>query len=351
MKRNIKFERLTTDLMIFTIDFKGQFDRLKAELNKALEDIENTYKNGSAKDEKIKAVKESFAKQFTDLRLEYAKNCTESIGDVREAEREKISVINESKLAKLKAISDIPLSAEEMVSLIDSYKFSDDYWCERYVKMIAEKNGFCADGVMEADYSVKMSVLDQFQQQAEEMIMYYDGMDRKDSEWRQRTVWMNLSEDVMNNALSIWYGKYNIASDNELADKAYLTIKSKQTDVEKSIALNNVLRNSTGETRNALLTAIAMDNDISQSVYRLSGFNEELMAFRNGKAKEYLEAQKIVKEAEAIADQETRGEYLKFNSGNEFLYGLVKSSAKKDNVFKSFIAECETKAEGEAKIE
>lgn len=342
MKGNLRFELLTTDLMVYTIDYKTQYDKIKKEFKKALQDIEDGYKPGPLKDEKIKGVSDSFNKQFTDLRLAYADKCTKDIETVRELERDKISVISETKLAKLKAISDIPLTAEEMAALIDTYKFSDDYWCERYIKTIAEKNGFDASSTMEADFATKMSVLDQLQQQSEEMLKYYDGMDQRDGELRQKTVYLNHSNAVMENAMKIWYGECNVISDEELANKAFLTVRSKQTDVEKGIAMSNVLRNAKGEARNELLFALATDNSISQFAYQLSGFNEELVAFRSGKARAYAEAKEVIKEAEKFTDSEIARAFLNSHSNNEFVLGLAKSSAQKNNVFKTFVAEAKT---------
>lgn len=341
MKKNLEFEALTTYLRVLTIDYRGQFDRLKKELQEALQRIEDSYKPGVLKDKEISNAKNSFEKQLAILRQEYAKHCTEEIEKVREYEKEKISVISEAKLAKLRAISDIPLTAEEMAALIDTYKFSDDYWCERYIKTIAEKNGFDASSTMEADFATKMSVLDQLQRQSEEVLKFYDGMDQKDAELRQKTVYLNHSNAVMENAMKIWYGECNVISDEELANKAFLTVRSKQTDVEKGLALSNVLRNAKGTARNELLYMLSTDNSISQFAYQLSGFNEELMTFRNGKANEYLEAKNIVKEAEKFTDTKIAGAFLKSRSNNEFVYGLAKSAARKNNVFKAFIAEAE----------
>ena len=340
MKKNLEFEALTTYLRVLTIDYRGQFDRLKKELQEALQRIEDSYKPGVLKDKEISNAKNSFEKQLAGLRQEYAKHCTEEIEKVRELERDKISVISETKLAKLKAISDIPLTAQEMAALIDTYKFSD-YWSERYVKTIAEKNGFDASSVMEADFATKMNVLDQFQQQSEEMLKFYDGMDQKDAELRQKTVYLNHSNAVMENAMKIWYGECNVISDEELANKAFLTVRSKQTDIEKGLALSNVLRNAKGTARNELLYMLSTDNSISQFAYSLSGFGEELMSFRNGRAGEYLEAKNIIKEAEKFTDTEIAGAFLKSRSNNEFVYGLAKSAARKNNVFKAFIAEAE----------
>lgn len=324
-----------------TQHYKSEYDRLKAEKKKAVDRIKNNYlPNTPLYREELEKVEKLFETETAKLKAEYSKSITEAVEEIKAEEVARVQKVNENKLNKIKAISDIPMDTEELLAVAEQYNAEDDYWCNRLLCNIAEVNGIEGfEKITEASLSVKLNLLDQIADQTGEMIRCYDGDDQKDAAARRRTKHVLFSDSVMNRLEEIWNGQHNTVSDADAVSKAYVKVKTKHTDIEKGLAISNVLRNMKGDRRNLLLCQLAEDKEVSDFAIKLSGYATELEAFRGGKAEEYRKAQSIVNQIASTDDATIRKQIATVNQGNEFLAGLIENESKKNIVFKELVGE------------
>lgn len=345
MKNNSeKFDVLCALANIETMRYRQQYDKLKEKRKEAINKIKTNYlPNTQLYSDEMKKAEEAFQNELSELKVEYVSIIGDTIEDVRNEELARVQSINESKLAKIRAIADIPMTTEELLAISEKYDTNDDYWCCRMLQNIAENNGI--DGfsnTIEANYSTKENILNQIADQVAEMIRDYDGMEQRDAEARQRTMYVLLSDSVLKRCKEIWNGLHNVTSDEEAVYKAYMTVYTKRTDIEKGLAMGNVLKNVKGEKRNLLLCQLAEDKGISAFACSLSGYGTELETFRSGKAAEYRKAQKTVDEISKTDNETVRKELIARNSDNQFLKGIIKAEAKRNAIFKEYVAEADS---------
>lgn len=319
-------------------NYKQKYDELKAEKQKKLDEIKQNFKpNTEFYTKAVKDAEEDFNKKVVNIQKDFSESVFDVVENVRSEELARVQSVNETKLNKMKALADVPMTADELLALADRFDVKGDYWCSRILYEIAEKNGIDNfDGYVESSYSTKLNLLDQMTGHVEEMIKNYDGRDQKDSAVRRRTLYVLFSDNVMNRFEEIWNGKYNVTSDADAVNKAFFTVYSKHSDVEKGLALANVLRNAKGERRNQLLCKFAEAN-ISDFAIKLSGYSEEIESFKGGKASQYRNAESIIEQAGKLQNDEMRKQLVIANSDNPFLNGLITAEAKKNLVFSELV--------------
>lgn len=343
-KSKENFEVLCAICKLETERYKEMYDELKAKKDEAIKDIKANYlPNTPLYREEIDKAEKTFQNEISELKVDYSGAIGQAIDNVRDEELARVQTINETKLAKIKALSDIPMSEDELLAITERYEIESDYWCSRLLCNIADSNGI--DGFeryTEANYSLKCDILNQLADQAAEMIRDYDGEGQKDANARQRTMYILLTKTVLDRARELWNGENNVTSDDDAVSKAYLTVYSKRTDIEKGLAIGNILKNAKGERRNLLLCKLAEDSSISDFAFKLSGYGTELLEFKQGKAAEYMKAKSVVEEIASTPDEEKRKEIVTTNSDNSFLNDLIKVESRRNKIFKEFVGEEET---------
>lgn len=342
-KSKEKFETLCVVCEFETERYKQMYEALRMEKNKAIENIKTNYlPDTTLYREKLDEVENKFQTEVAELKADYSTSIGQAIDNVREEELARVQTVNETRISKIKAISDIPMSSDELLALAERYDVENDYWCSRLLCNIAESNGIDGfESFTEASYSLKCDILNQMADQAAEMIRDYDGTYQKNADARQRTMYILLSKSVLNRCRELWNGENNFIDAEEAVSKAYLTVYSKRTDIEKGLAIGNILKNAKGERRNLLLCKFAEDSSISDFAFKLSGHGTELLEFRNGKSAEYMKAKLIVEEIAMTKDEEKRKELVATNSDNSFLNGIIEVESKRNKIFKEFVGEKE----------
>lgn len=341
------FKTLCIAAQIDTDEYRMKYNELKTARNNTIKQIrENYLPDTPLCRQKLEEAEQNYQTEIAKLKAEYAKGIAEMVDEIRSGELARVQTVNETKLAKLRALVDIPMTAEELLAVAEKYEADNDYWCSRLLANMAESNGI--DGFeryTEASYSVKNDILNQIMDQANEVIRDYDGDDTRDRAARQRTKFVLLSKDVLERCQQMWCGEYNSISDEDAVAKAYSTVQLKRTDVEKGLAIANVLKNAKGEKRNLLLCRLAEDTHISEFALRLSGYGTELEAFRAGKAREYRQAKEVVENLGNITDKTNRETLIATNSDNPFLDGLIRSEAKRNTIFRELVGQAYSDAD------
>lgn len=332
--------KLTIDIITAIMKYEAEqykkgYDEAIKTKKEAEKTLNENFKKGTDFYKKQKeAINTDFEETIGKLKVTAAERGLKDVKDLREQEKKRIQNIDETLLAKIRAVSDIPMTQSELTALADKLGTKDNYWASRMLSNIAEKNGIdFFDRALEPSYDTKMSVLDQLVDQFDNIISKYPA-----DKWDGGKVnHLYLSDRVIANAKAIYGGKITTASDEQIADKAYWTVRGQGTQIEKGIAISNVLRNAKGETRNLLLCKLAEDNTIQEMAYKLSGYSEEINSFKYGKAKEYRKAQRIMNDITNITDREVVQNILTENVENNFLSGLVEQETKKNEYFASLV--------------
>ncbi len=181
----------------------------------------------------------------------------------------------------------ISLSTLELKAFAAKIGAKGDYWASRALSDIAEQNGIDSVEIgLESAYDTKMSILDQLAGQLNRIFKYYGTNDPIE---RPKVNYMYLNDTIIERAKQMYGGKAGKLSDSQKADRAYFTVRTQHTDIQKGIAIANVLRNAKDGVRNLILCRIAEDNSISSMAAEFSGHFEEITGFKNGLAKEYRE--------------------------------------------------------------
>ena len=189
----------------------------------------------------------------------------------------------------------------ELKAFADKIGAKGDYWANRALSDIAEQNGIdSAEIGLESTYDTKMNILDQLTDQLNKVFKYYG---TKDPTERAHTQFLYLNDTIIERAKQMYGGKVGKLSDSQRADKAYFTVRTQHTDIQKGIAISNVLRNAKGEMRNLLLCRLAEDNSISSMAAEFSGHWEEIASFKNGLAREYRDAEKVMDNIRRLKDK------------------------------------------------
>ena len=149
-----------------------------------------------------------------------------------------------------------------------------------------------------------MTVLDNLTEHLNNVIKYYgENSPLMPEDERLKVNYVYFSDDIMERTKLMYDGKLNAMSDTQKADKAYFTVRTQQTDIQKGIAISNALRNAKGEVRNLLLCRLAEDSSLSDMAAEFSGHYDEIASFKNGKAAEYRAAEKAMQNIRKMKDK------------------------------------------------
>ena len=311
-------------------EYKGKYDAIKAARERELKEVKENYQpNSKLAIEREKQINEACDASLAKLKVESADRALQDVEELRSQELLRVQTVNEPLLAKIRAIANIPMTTLELKAFAAKIGAKGDYWASRMLADIAEQNGIdSAEIGIESTYDTKMSILDQMTDQLNSIFKYYG---TKDPAERSKVNYLYLSDEICARAVQMYGGKVGRLNDGQKADKAYFTVRTQQTDIQKGIAISNVLRNAKGEVRNMILCHLAEDNSISSMAAEFSGHMNEIAEFKNGKAAEYREAQRalqnIRKMKNSVTIEQTAAQY-----GDNSFFGEMFEKEKKQNL-------------------
>lgn len=314
-----------------TGEYKMLYDGLVSAKERELKELRDNYKPGSKLlAEKKKQAEESFNSSMARLKVRAADSVLTDIEELRKQELQRVQYINEPLLAKIRAVANIPMTTLELKAFADKIGAKGDYWAGRALSDIAEQNGIDTTEIgLESTFDTKMSILDQLTDQLNRILKYY-GTDDPDE--RANVNYLYLSDTILERAKQMYGGRIGKLSDSQKADRAYFTVRTQHTDIQKGIAIANVLRNAKGETRNMILCRLAEDNGISSMAAEFSGHMDEILDFKNGKAAEYRAAQKALQNIRKIRNKAAIEQTAEQYEENAFFESLFENE-KKQNGF------------------
>lgn len=283
-------------------EYKRKYDEIQDTKKRELKEANDNYRPGSKMlIERTEQIKNACDSALTKLKVESADRALRDVEALREQEMLRVQTINENLLSKIRAIANIPMTSLELKAFAAKIGAKGDYWASRALSDIAEQNGIDpAEIGIESTYDTKMSILDQLTDQLNRIFKYYG---TKDPEERPKVNHLYLNDTIIERAKQMYGGKIGKLSDNQRANKAYFTVRTQFTDIQKGIAISNVLRNAKGDVRNMLLCRLAEDNSISEMAAEFSGHYDEIASFKNGKAAEYRAAEKAMQNIRKVKDR------------------------------------------------
>lgn len=316
-------------LWAIAIDYKENYKGLLKEKEDKLKYIkDNNIPNSDSYKKGMAEAENTFNEKVKLARQESIRLCSEYAEELRDYERTRVLKVNETKLAKIRAIQDMALSEDEIVAFAEHYDVYEDYWASRLLTEIAQKNGVDGfNGAMESNYSVKLGIINELTNQLREIIEKYPSIDKEEQLRLER---VNLTEPVLERAYMKYEGRVMAQDSKVAADKAWSALLSKPTDIERGVYLGNLLKNSKGEMREEILAKSKMQagKTIRHDAILFSGYDEEIMSFNTD---DYFKSKEVVEQIIDTKDENKRKEIISIYNGNEFLARQLQRASQKNN--------------------
>lgn len=315
-------------------DFKAKYAVLKKEYKATLETNKAQYMPGAPRALADQEAKDKFENDCAALRAEVKEFAKPYFDNLRESEYLKVSKIDVVTLERMKAVSQLPLSAAEIGIL--QQKFApkgDEYWEMRMIAELAEKNGLNPMQYLNsAALDVKLDVLSQLETQLDGLLAEYDGEFKYGTE-------VLLNDSVLLRAENVYTNGWKNADmeDADVARRAYWQLKGK-TPVEQGIGLMNLYRNATEGVKRALFYEIAQDDSIIDSgAIRFAGLSDEFELFKSGDYEQYSAARDSMKKVMVATKSEDVEEIAETMAENKFFNVMLKNAAKNNSHVQEYI--------------
>lgn len=260
------------------------------------------------------------------------------ITEYEQKAKARLTNIKPELLNQIKAIEDLPISADELNVIGE--KYSGDYWASQRIRQIALRNGIAKTDVnfqCEPDFATEMSVIEELKDECVEFIDSYDGSgelghrflltNKKLLRWEEKATSGLLDESEM--------------SDSTLVDRAYTRICSQPDELARGQQIGTELKNIRESARTELIARVADSHVLGETALRYSGFADELLQFRKENTSEKLESAKKALQTVSEALNE-RGSFAGAFALDDALHN------EKDNPY--FVPEVQKAAKSDEKI-
>lgn len=338
MNIKIDFKELANLIFASCVNYKYEVEKIQKECSDRVQYVKNTYKeNAPEYNKEIEKAEQKADKDISKARVENSKEVIELANKIKEKEFSEMSMIDTKKLDKIRSISNLPLTASEIKALNDNLGI-ENYWCSRAIGELAEKNAVSISEVgIVPSYDVKMEILNQCLNNFNKFIMDYkpcENVKMKSAE--QLEIEVGVSSNVLNRASELYLGIFAKETEEDIVSKSLMNLKTKRTDVEKGLTIGNVLNNvkNNQNAKNKILCEIALDKDVSDLAIEMSGYCDVIKTFRNGKAMEYKQAEKLIDEIKKSNNKGFIETQISINKGNEFFVGMISDASIGNNKIK-----------------
>jgi hypothetical protein len=331
--KTMNISELTRLLASERIMYKTDFDKLTADRDSKLKQIDKEFNKGTPRYTAEKAkVNNDFTKAVEGLRTASKKNVIPEFTKMLDHEKAKVLKVDNILMSKVSMlVNNTTLTPMETQLLIEEFG-GKDYHVDKLLKSTAEQNGLLIDGLtsvnLSADYDTKVSILGQLQSQYESFISDYDGKPNA-------TTIVLLDDTVLQRAESLYNGKSDTtdtAEPQNIARTVMSLIKSKDNNpISQGMILKNALANANEAVKSEILTRIAT-SDISSIALEFANVTDSLQAFKNKELTEYSTAQKAFNDMENASTIESGSAVLKANKDNKYLSDMVNEATKGGNV-------------------
>lgn len=318
-----------TDILTVARDsYKTQYDAFKKAYETELRQIKQDFKSGTARyNEELEKVRFAFDDNVNRLRKQAKDYTTKSFEELRESELAKVRRIDTDAMAKLSAVSNLPLTAAELSVLQDRYAPRGEYWATRMIADLAEKNGLKPSQFLQtATLDTKLNVLQQLEGQLDKLLAEYNGEVRHDT-------LVLLHDEILMRAERTYTNGWALSDleDSQVARRLFLQLKGKSI-AEQSVGLMNVMNNTTPEVKRALF--FEMENHpgtIENGALRWAGLADEFESYQKNEHKSYTDAKKAIDKVVTATSKE-EVEQIASGLGENTYFQKMLSGASESNI-------------------
>lgn len=325
---------ISTVIDILTVardNFKSKYGVAKKQYEEAVKSIKHDFKAGTPRyTEELENAKKRFdgivEKESQEVKS-FAKN---NIDELRESEMLKVRMIDTNAMEKLSAVANLPLTASEISILQNRFAPNGEYWATRMIADMAEKNGLKPSQFLHsATLDTKLNVLQQLEEQVDNLTKEYNGEVRYQTE-------VLLADAVLARAERIYTNGYldSNMEDEQIARRAFVQLKGKSV-AEQGIGLQNILNNTTEETKRALFFEIANNTSgimIEESALRWSGYADEFEAYQKNEHSEYKQAKNALNQI-VVADSKEAVEAVALSMSENAYFSKMLENAGNSNKY------------------
>ena len=333
MKNVEKFQELTKMIFASSIAIKKDFEDILKEASGKRKAIDEAYNhNSKAYAEAVENAKKEKESKIAEAKGYYAKDIIKLAQEIKESEEAEMFRIEKTGLEYIQAVSQLPLTTRELQALNEKYGVSN-YWNSRAIAELCEKNGVDASTIgIRPSFDTRIDIIDEV---VAGFIDYLEiasqGQKNRPSTAEEIKAIASVSKEVLDRSIEMYSGSSLESNAENVVSKAMLNMKMQTNDISKGIMLGNILRNNkkNPDILNKLLCEFSLDSTISETASQLSGFDEEIQSFRNGKAKQYKEAERTLRDIKEMTNEAAIEERIECFKDNQFFMDMVKSEARK----------------------
>ena len=333
MKNVEKFQELTKMIFASSIAIKKDFEDILKEASGKRKAIDEAYNhNSKAYAEAVENAKKEKESKIAEAKGYYAKDIIKLAQEIKEDEEAEMFRIEKTGLEYIQAVSQLPLTTRELQALNEKYGIAN-YWNSRAIAELCEKNGVDASTIgIRPSFDTRIDIIDEV---VAGFLDYLEiasqGQKNRPSTAEEIRSNASVSKEVLDRSIEMYSGSSLESNAENVVSKAMLNMKMQTNDISKGIMLGNILRNNkkNPDILNKLLCEFSLDSTISETASQLSGFDEEIQSFRNGKAKQYKEAERTLRDIKEMTNEAAIEERIEYFKDNQFFMDMVKSEAKK----------------------
>lgn len=321
-------------------------DTFKKKVDEAYKKREDDLKSANMKhiggylNEVRASIRDDYNKSVRKAGKEFSATIDPIIAEYEQKAKARLTNIKPELLSQIKAIEDLPISADELNVI--GQKYSGDYWASQRIRQIALRNGIAKTDVnfqCEPDFATEMKVIEDLKTECTELLTEYDGSgelshrniltNRKLLRWEMRATNGLIDESEM--------------PDSMLVDRAFTRIATQPDELARGQQIGTELKNIRESARTELIAKIADSRILGETALRFSGFGDELLQFRKENTSERLEdARRALQTVSEALEQNTFSGILKLDDaradakreGNPYFETLVSSTAETNEKLK-----------------
>lgn len=328
--------KLFTELLRQRDIYRDTVSKASKDRDFEIKNAEMVYQPGSLS-QKRSEINDKFNKRLSEAARVFGSAIDPLIENAESSARVRCSSIRPEKIAELRSIADLPMTAGEL-NLI-APKYINNYFTAKIINEIAEKNSIAAEDLnftTPPSYDLEMTVLNEIKNSVVEYCSAYNGSDDSDT----ISTRMILSdkriqkwEDAITNGLT---SEKNM-TDEHLAHRAFTKIASCLGEDERALAIKREVGAIRPSARIQLLNKIADSHVIGDTAILGSGYSEEIREIREtGKSKMFEDAKKALEMVTEALEQNEYSAVMKLDdmradnerAGNPYFEVLTRSEAE-----------------------
>lgn len=330
--------------------YKDAADKAAKARDFEIKNAEMVYQPGSLS-QKRSEINDTYNKSLIKASKAFASAIDPLIEEAESTAKIRCSSIRPEKIAELRSIADLPMTAGEL-NLI-APKYINNYYTAKILNEIAEKNSLASEDLnftTPPSYDLEMTVLNEIKNSVVEYCSAYNGSDDSDT-IPTRMILSDKKIQRWEDAITNGLVSEKAMTDEHLAHRAFTKITSCLGEDERALAIKREVDAIRPSARIQLLNKIADSHVIGDTAILGSGYSEEIREIREtGKSKMFEDAKKALATVTEALEQNEYSGVIKLDDaradakrdGNVYFETVVASAAKND----SKLAEAATLVDG-----